>query len=88
MKQSLLRILLLFAAVVLLSTCVKDNFNLDLLSDEMEIEPNIILPILYGSFDMDDLVDVIDSTDYALMDEEEERYYIVFPDTIYSLLKP
>jgi len=34
---------------------------------------------------MDDLVEVIDEGDYALEDEDGERYYLVYPDTIYWL---
>jgi hypothetical protein len=76
---------ILAAGALLLSSCMKDNFNLDLLSDEMETEPVLNLPLLYGSFDMDELVEVIDTGDYSLEDEEGERYYLVYPDTIYWL---
>lgn len=74
-----------FAGLVLLSSCVKDNFDLDRLSTEMELEPALAAPLLFGSFNMDDLVGVMDTIDYSLKDEEGERYYLVYPDTVYSL---
>lgn len=68
-----------------MTSCIQDNFNLDVLSDEMEIEPAIVLPLIYGFFDMDDLAEVLDAEDYSLEDEEGEKYYLVYPDTIYWL---
>lgn len=66
-------------------SCVKDNFDLDKLNDEMETEPVLNLPLIYGGFNMDDLVEVLDSGDYSLEDPDGERYYLVYPDTIYWL---
>ena len=78
-------IAMLLTGGLLITSCIQDNFNLDVLSDEMETEPTLVLPLIYGFFDMDDLVEVIDSGDYSLEDEDGERYYLVYPDTIYWL---
>jgi hypothetical protein len=85
MKRLFFGISFLIAGALLLSSCIKDNFDLDRLSTEMEFEPGFAAPFLYGSFDMDDLVDVLDSNDYSLEDEDGLRYYLVYADTIYSV---
>jgi len=85
MKQFTFGIGIIVAGALLITSCVQDNFNLDLLSDEMETEPVLVVPLLYGSFDMDQLVEVLDSGDYSLQDKDGERFYLVYPDTIYWL---
>lgn len=72
-----------FLAGMYMTSCMQDNFNPGLISDEMEIEPVLNMPLLYGDFNMDELVEVIDTGDYSLEDEDGERYYLVYPDTIY-----
>lgn len=78
-------ILILLAGTLFLASCMKDNFDLELLSDEMETEPALALPLIYGGFDMDNLAEVIADEDYSLEDEDGDRYYLVYPDTIYWL---
>ena len=85
MKKLSIGFITLLAGALFLASCIQDNFNLDLLSDEMETEPVLNLPLLFGGFNMDELVEVIDTGDYALEDEDGERYYLVYPDTIYWL---
>ena len=85
MKQITFGLAILLAGALLITSCVKDNFNLDVLSDEMETEPTLVLPLIYGFFDMDDLAEVLDAEDYSLEDEDGESYYLVYPDTIYWL---
>lgn len=85
MKQLSIVFSILFAGAFLTMSCVKDNFDLDKLNDEMETEPVLNLPLIYGGFNMDDLVEVLDSGDYSLEDPDGERYYLVYPDTIYWL---
>jgi len=85
MKKLIFGIIILLFGTLFLASCIQDNFNLDLLSDEMETEPVLNLPLLFGGFDMDDLVEVIDDGDYSLEDEDGDRYYLVYPDTIYWL---
>jgi hypothetical protein len=69
----------------LLTTCHKDQFEMDRLSTEIELEPSIVAPLIYGSFDMSDLVEVMDSADYTLEDEDGVPFYLVYTDTIFSV---
>ncbi|MCP4312746.1 MAG: hypothetical protein GY790_15900 [Bacteroidetes bacterium] len=85
MKRLLLGISLLIAGLLLMNSCLKDNFDLNRLSTEMEFEPDLAAPLLFGSFDMDDLAEVIDSGDYSMIDDEGLVYYLVYADTIYSV---
>ena len=85
MKRLIFGISLLLTIAWISRSCMKDNFDLDTLSKEMELSPDLVLPLIYGAFDMDDLVEVLDTGDYSQEDEEGERYYLVFPDTIYSM---
>ncbi len=85
MKKFTLELELLLQERFWSNSCIKDNFNLDLLSNEMETEPVLVSRLLYGAFDMDELVEVLDSGDYSLEDKDGDRYYLVYPDTIYWL---
>ena len=85
MRQASIILCILLAGAFLTVSCVQDNFNMDLLSDEMETEPVLNLPLVFGGFNMDDLVEVMDTGDYTLEDPDGERYYLVYPDTIYWL---
>jgi hypothetical protein len=78
-------IAILLTGGLLITSCIQDKFNLDVLSDEMQTEPTLVLPLIYGFFDMDDLAEVLDAEDYSLEDEDGESYYLVYPDTIYWL---
>ena len=85
MKKLIFGFIILFTGALFLASCIQDNFDLDILDDEMEVEPVLNLPLLFGGFSMDDLAEVIDEEDYTLEDEDGERYYLVYPDTIYWL---
>ena len=76
--------ILLFGGIML-TTCNREYFELDRLSDEIELEPGMVAPLIYGSFDMSDIAEVIDSTDYTLEDEDGEPFYLVYTDTIFSV---
>ncbi|MFO7669397.1 MAG: hypothetical protein R6W31_07040 [Bacteroidales bacterium] len=83
MKQLIFGFSILLAGMLLVTSCMQDNFDLDLLSDEKEIEPGLVVPLIFGSFNMDDLAEVMDTVDYSLEDENGVPYYLVYPDTIY-----
>jgi hypothetical protein len=78
-------ILFLLAVSFMLTTCHKEYFEFDKLSTEMELEPGLVAPLLYGSFTMEDLIEFLDSTDYSLEDEAGLTYYLIYADTIFSV---
>jgi hypothetical protein len=83
MKKFITGIGILAAGTLLVTSCMQDNFDLNLLSDEKEIEPGLVVPLIFGSFNMADLAEVMETGDYSLEDENGVPYYLVYPDTIY-----
>jgi hypothetical protein len=75
--------LLLLAGGLLFTTCNKEYFELDKLSDEIELEPKLVAPLAYGSMSLDDLVSIVDSLGYTQTDDEG-LIYIVYEDTAFS----
>jgi hypothetical protein len=69
----------------MLTMCNREYFELDRLSTEIELEPGIVAPLIYGSFGISDLVEVLDSADYTFEDEDGMPYYLVYTDTIFSV---
>ena len=57
-------------------SCNKDYFDFDKLSTEIELEPEIVAPLIYGSVSMEDLIELIDSAGYTEIDEEGLIYII------------
>lgn len=55
---------LLFTGLIL-TTCNKDYFELNKLSDEIELEPALVAPLVYGSMNLKDLVEKVDSNGYV-----------------------
>jgi hypothetical protein len=73
------------ALAAVLTTCHKEYFALDRLSDEIELEPELVAPVAYGSMTMEDIVERIDSMGYTEVDEEG-LIYLVFADTGFSVM--
>ncbi len=75
---SLIAVLLFFSPA-----CQMEYFEYDRLSDEIELEPGILVPLIYGSMQMSELVDKIDSTGFV--DEfDNGLIYLVYADTFLS----
>jgi len=70
--------LLLMGMVI--TSCHKEYFQLDKLSDEMEIRPNLVAPLIQGSLSMADIVDLFDSASY-LGEFEDGLIYLAYSDT-------
>jgi len=74
--------LLLMALVI--SSCHKEYFQLDKLSDEMEIRPHLVAPLIQGSVSMGDIVELFDSASY-LGEFADGLIYLAFSDTLLHL---
>ncbi|MCK4746605.1 MAG: hypothetical protein KAT15_06210, partial [Bacteroidales bacterium] len=77
-------IIFLLTGGLLLTTCHKEYFELNRLSDEIELEPELVAPLMYGSMSLEDIVELVDSLDYTEVDEEG-LIYIVYSDTAFTV---
>ena len=50
---------------LLLGSCQKEQFQLDRLSDEVEIQTDLVAPLIYGSMGMGEIVAEFDSSGYV-----------------------
>jgi hypothetical protein len=65
MKQSFLSILLVgILAVGFQLSCQRDLYDLEKLSTEVEVEPQLVAPLIYGSVTMSDITELFDSIEY------------------------
>lgn len=85
MKKQVRFIAMVLAAASVLTSCNKDYFEMEKLSDEMELEPELVAPIAYGSMTLEDIVERIDSMGYTEVDEEG-LIYLVYSDTAFSVM--
>ena len=68
-----------------MSSCQKDQFQLDKLSDEIEIQTGLVAPLIYGSLGMGELVAEFDTSGYV--DEfEDGLIYLAYSDTIAEIM--
>jgi hypothetical protein len=79
--QLLYLILFLLAGFVFLHSCNKEYFELKNLSDELELRPELIAPVIYGSLSAEDVVAHVDSAGYA-HEFEDGLIYLVYSDTV------
>ena len=74
--------LLLMSFVI--NSCHKEYFQLDKLSDEMEIRPHLVAPLIQGSVSMGDIVELFDTASY-LGEFADGLIYLAFSDTLLNL---
>lgn len=68
-----------------MQSCNKEEFQLDKLSDEIEIHTDLVAPLVYGSMTMSDLVAEFDST--GNIDEfADGLIYLTYADTLVDVL--
>jgi len=70
---------------LLLTSCHKEYFQLDRLSDEMELETDLVAPLIFGSMSIGDLVARFDSTGYT-GEFEDGLIYLSYTDTLVEVL--
>jgi len=78
-------IIFLLAGGFILTTCNKEYFELDRLSDEIEIQPELVAPLIYGSMSIQDLVEMFDSSGY-IHTFEDGLIYLVYSDTLVEIM--
>ena len=77
-------IIFLLAGGFLLTTCHKDNFDLDRLSDEIEVQPELVAPLIYGTMTMSDITELFDTVEY-IGEFEDGLIYLAYSDTLASV---
>lgn len=86
MKRIQILPIALAAAIIVASwSCSRfEAFNLEDLDTEMEFRPFIIAPLAYGSFNLQDVLEAIDTTGFVSL-TEDSLLYIYYTDTAYSV---
>ncbi|TFH27684.1 MAG: hypothetical protein E4H10_03035 [Bacteroidia bacterium] len=74
----------LLVMTLVITSCNKEYFQLDKLSDEMEITPNVVVPLIHGSMSMGDIVALFDSAGYV-GEFEDGLIYLAYSDTLVNL---
>jgi hypothetical protein len=79
------RLLFFLAGALMLHSCHKEYFELERLSGEIEVEPRLVAPLIYGSVSATDLMTLFDSVDY-IGEFEDGLIYLAYRDTVISVL--
>lgn len=62
-----------------------EQFNMDRLSDEIELHPSLAAPIAYGGFSLADILETLTDSAGLVSQTEDSLIYIYYADTAYSL---
>ncbi len=75
---------LLLMAALIATGCQREYFELDRLSDEVELQPGLVAPLLYGSAGVEQLLETIDST--GILDTDEQGLiYLAYSSDAFSV---
>lgn len=77
-------IMVILVMTVVITSCHKEYFQLDKLSDEMEIQPHLVAPLIHGSMSMGDIVSLFDSAGYV-GEFDDGLIYLAYTDTLVDL---
>ena len=66
-------------------SCQKDQFQLERLSDEIEIQTDLVAPLIYGSMGMGEIVAEFDTTGYV-GEFEDGLIYLTYADTVAEVM--
>ena len=83
-RQLFYGFIFLLAGGFLLTMCHLDQFELDRLSDEIEVHPELVAPLIYGSLTMLDITELFDSVDY-IGEFDDGLIYLAYSDTLVSV---
>jgi len=76
--------MMLLVMTSVITSCHKEYFQLDKLSDEMEIRPQMVAPLIHGSMTMGDIVSLFDSASYV-EEFDDGLIYLAYSDTLMDL---
>ena len=75
----------MMAGGLFLNSCQKEQFQLDKLSDEIEIHTDLVAPLLYGSMGMGEIVAQFDSSGYV-GEFGDGLIYLTYTDTAVDVM--
>jgi hypothetical protein len=76
--------IILLAAGFFLTTCQQELSQFDRISTEIEIEPQLVAPLIYGSVTMSEITELFDSVEY-IGEFEDNLIYFAYSDTLISV---
>lgn len=88
MKHHLIKLSLLGMLMVVFTwSCDEylDQFNMDRLSTEVELTPSIAAPLAYGSFSIQDILEVMNDSAGLISVGDDDLIYIYYSDTAFSM---
>jgi hypothetical protein len=88
MKHHLIKIIIpgiLLAVITCSCDGYLDQFNMDRLSGEAEITPSIAAPVAYGSFNIQDILEVMKDSAGLISVADDDLIYIYYSDTAFSM---
>lgn len=74
----------IMAGSLLMHSCQKDQFQLENLSDEIEIQTDLVAPLIFGSMGMAELVAQFDSSGYV-GEFEDGLLFLTYADTLVNV---
>lgn len=84
-RQIVLTSLFLLAGAFLLTTCHREYFELDRLSDEVELQAGLVAPLVYGSMNVRDIVDLFDSAEF-INEYDDGLLYVAYSEMLVELM--
>ena len=75
----------LLVSGLMLNSCNKESFELNRLSDEIELQPSLIAPLIYGSMMIGDIVELVDSAD-SFNEFDDGLIYLAYMDTLVEIM--
>ena len=66
-------------------SCQKEQFQLDKLSDEIEIHTDLVAPLIFGSMGMSEIVAQFDSSGYV-GEFDDGLIYLTYTDTVVDVM--
>lgn len=69
--------------IILFTQCMQDEYNLDKLDDEIEIQMGVLTPLAYGTLNFDDIISEFDSSSFISTDPDG-LLLITYEDSLFS----
>lgn len=81
----IIKLALLVAGTFLFYQCMQEEFELDKLDDDVEIEAGLLSPLAYGSLNLEDIISELDSSSFITSDADG-LLMITYEDSLFSYI--